>query len=349
MEYIGIDLHRDNFYAVIMDEKGGVKSSKRYSNSTESLGDLLALCSSTPSVVIEATRNWMWMVEFLQEKGCLVNLAHPLKTKAIASARIKTDTIDATTLAHLLRSDLVPGAYIPTLTEQDDREISRARVALTRQQTLLKNKIHAILAKENLIYPKADLLGQTGRVWLEQVPLREARKHILNEYLELLTTVAEHIKKIDSLIEEKSKGRRDIEILKTIPGIGKTTAFLLASEIGDVKRFESGRKLAAYLGLVPRVYQSSHTSHYGRITKLGNPYVRWSLVQAAHRLVRADENTRIYVAVLSKRAGKKKAIVAVARQIATIAWSLLTHDREYQKVPPNMKPTQASSDSIPEH
>lgn len=345
MEYIGIDLHRDNFWAVIMDEKGSIAHSKRYSNSTESVSEVLRLCNNTPSVVIEATRNWMWLVEYLQEKGCRVNLAHPLKTKAIASARIKTDTIDATTLAHLLRSDLVPEAYIPTLSEQDDRELSRARVSLTRQQTLLKNKIRALLAKENLTYPKSELLTEYGKEYFEKVNLRDVRKEVLKQYLSLLKEVAEHIKQVDSLIEQRSKGRRDIEILMSIPGIGTVSAFLLASEIGDVKRFSSSRKLAAYLGLVPRLYQSSHTSHYGRITKLGNPYVRWSLVQAAHRMVRADEGTKRYINHLSYRVGKKKAIVALARKISTIAWSLLTEDRLYQKR--QLKPD--SPDIIPKH
>lgn len=345
MEYIGIDLHRDNFYAVIMDEKGEVTHSKRYLNSEESVSELLGLCSDNPSVVIEATRNWMWMVEFMQEKGCLVSLAHPLKTKAIASARIKTDTIDATTLAHLLRSDLVPNAYIPTLEEQDDREVSRARIALTHQQTLLKNKIHAILAKENLKYPKTDSFGQGGRAWLQSVPLRKTRKQVLDEYLSLLSKVADHIKRMDELIDERCKERKDIEILMSIPGIGKITAFLLASEIGDVKRFASSRKLAAYLGLVPRLYQSSHTSHYGRITKIGNPYVRWSLVQTAHRLIRADEGYKRYVNHLSYRVGKKKAIVALARKIATIAWSLLKENRLYQIRQSKL----GSPDSIPKH
>lgn len=345
MNYIGIDLHRDNFWAVIMDDKGEITHSKRYVNAEESVVELLALCKPKPFVVIEATRNWMWLVEDLQERGCLVSLAHPLKTKAIASARIKTDTIDATTLAHLLRSDLVPSAYIATLDEQDDREISRARVALTRQQTVLKNKIHAILAKENLKCPKADLLGYEAQEWLKDVTLREVRKAVLLEYLSLLVTVAKHIEDIDRMIEKRSKGRRDVEILMSIPGIGKTSAFLIAAEVGDVKRFSSSRKLCAYLGLVPRLYQSNNKAYHGRITKLGNPYVRWCLVQAAHRLIRADENTRIFVAALTKRGGKKKAVVAVARQIAAIAWSLLTNDRTYQKE----MPRRASSASIPEH
>lgn len=344
MNYVGIDLHRDNFWAVITDNQGQITHSKRYTNSTESVVELLGLCTDKPTVVIEATRNWMWLIEALQQRGCLVSLAHPLKTKAIASARIKTDTIDATTLAHLLRSDLVPPAYIPTLDEQDNREISRARVALTRQQTVLKNKIHAILAKENLKCPKSDLLGGQAQEWLKSVTLREVRKEVLLEYLSLLVTVAKHIEGIDKLIAKRSADRRDIEILMSIPGIGKTSAFLIAAEVGDVKRFSSSRKLCAYLGLVPRIYQSSRTSHYGRITKLGNPYVRWCLVQAAHRLIRVDENTRIFAASLTKRGGKKKAVVAVARQIAAIAWSLLYNNKTYQKEAPR----RASSASIPE-
>ena len=98
MNYVGIDLHRDFFVVCAQDEKGSELFKKRYNNSIESVEALLSEFSEPPMVVVEATRNWMWFVAALQEKGCSVQLAHPFRTKAIASARIKTDSIDAKTL-----------------------------------------------------------------------------------------------------------------------------------------------------------------------------------------------------------------------------------------------------------
>jgi len=329
MEYVGIDLHKKGFTACVMDETGKVIHTNGYENTKDNIETLLTVCNN-PSFVIEATQNWMWLVRFLEEKGLPVTLAHPLRTKAIASARIKTDELDAKTLAHLLRSNLVPMAYIPTIEEQEDRDLSRARCQFVKQQTWIKNQVHSLLTKENLIPPVTDLFGVKGRFWLGKQDIPENKGVVLGQMLALLENVKSRISILDKQIEKRSKGNKRVEILKSIPGFGTITAFVLASEIGNPKRFPSGKKLAAYLGLVPSCYQSGDTRRLGSITKLGSPYARWVLVQAAHRLVRSDINTKLFYQVLSARRGKKKAIVAVARKLAELSWRLLVDNRKYE-------------------
>lgn len=259
-----------------------------------------------------------------------VTLAHPLRTKAIASARIKTDELDAKTLAHLLRSDLVPMAYIPTIEEQEARDLARARCQMVKQQTWIKNQIHSLLTKENLIPEVSDLFGKRGSKWLLTQKLTDNNKVILKEFLKYLSDVKLKISSFDKEIERKAKLSPRVEILKSVPGFGTITAFVLASEIGDPNRFPSGKKMAAYLGLVPSLYQSGNTKRLGSITKLGSPYARWVLVQAAHRLVRKDINTKLFYQTLSLRRGKKKAIVAVARKLTELSWRLLVDNRKYE-------------------
>lgn len=329
MEYVGIDLHKKGFTACVMDHTGAVLHANGYENTRDNIEALLAVCNNS-SFVIEATQNWMWMVRILEKKGLSVTLAHPLRTKAIASARIKTDELDAKTLAHLLRSNLVPMAYIPTIEEQEDRDLSRARCQFVKQQTWIKNQVHSLLTKENLIPPVTDLFGVKGRLWLEKQDLPENKGVVLSQMLALLENVKSRISVLDKQIEKRSKGNKRVEILKSIPGFGTITAFVLASEIGDPERFPNGKKLAAYLGLVPSCYQSGGTRRLGSITKLGSPYARWVLVQAAHRLVRSDTNTKLFYQALSVRRGKKKAIVAVARKIAELSWRLLVDNRKYE-------------------
>lgn len=340
MNYIGIDLHRDNFHAVVMDENGESLHSQKYVNCQEAVNHLLTHCEDSPQVVMEATRNWMWLTEALQKKGCEVSLAHPLKLKAIATARIKTDSIDATILAHLLRTDMIPKSYIPSLQEQDHREISRARGGLVKQRTLVKNQIHSLLAKENLKFDGTDLFGKAGQEWLEEVQLRDSRQAVLQEYLLLLDNLQKRIDSIDQLIKQLAKDHREIEILMSVPGIGLNTAFLLNAEIGDITRFSSGKKLASYLGMVPSLYQSGSTYRHGRITKQGNPQVRWSLVQAAWRIIRADKGMAKTYYRISDQSGKKKAIVAIARKIAVLCWRLLVDNRVYEPKPPKRGDTE---------
>lgn len=330
MNYVGIDLHRDFFVAVAQNEKASELFKKRYLNNIESVGELVSQFDTPPMVVVEATRNWMWFIAALQRHGCVVQLAHPFRTKAIASARIKTDSIDAKTLCDLLRAGLIPQAYIAPTTTLDNRELGRARISLVHDQTMLKNRIHAIIIKENLKFKGVDMFGIAGREWLGVQSLTKGAHDVIDVYLTQLEAIQKSIVKVEDLIKQKSSGIPEVKLLQTIPGFGTTTAFLLTSEIGDVTRFPNAKKFASYFGMVPRLNQSGNHAYYGRITKLGNPYVRWLLVQAAHRYYRIDRNAKRFVDRLSFRCGKKKATVALARKIGIIAYTVLKEKRSYE-------------------
>jgi transposase len=329
--YVGIDLHRDFFVAVAQDEKGSELLKKKYINSVVSVDDLISEFDTPPKIVVEATRNWMWFISALQKKGCKVQLAHPFRTKAIASARIKTDSIDAKTLCDLLRAGLIPQAYIAPENILDNREIGRARISLVHDQTMLKNRIHAIIIKENIKFNGTDMFGMKGRQWLTTQTLSKGASDVINVYLAQLEAVQKSITTVEDLIKQKSSSIPEVKLLQTIPGFGTTTAYLLASEIGDVTRFSNSKKFTSYFGIVPRLSQSGNHAYYGRITKLGNPYVRWLLVQAAHRYYRTDKEAKRFVDKLSFRSGKKKAIVALARKIGVIAYTILKEKRSYEK------------------
>lgn len=331
MNYVGIDLHRDFFVAVAQDRDGDELLRKKYINSEESVRDLLTHFAAPPKVAVEATRNWMWFIASLQNKGCTVQLAHPFRTKAIAAARIKTDSIDAKTLCDLLRAGLIPESYIANPKELDNRELSRGRICLVHDQTILKNRILAILGKENLRFKGADTFGTAGKEWLKKQSLSDSKRQMINLYLKRLDGVKTAIEKVASLIKQRSSSFPEVKLLQTIPGFGTTTAFLLAAEIGDINRFPNAKKFASYFGLVPRLNQSGNHAYYGRITKLGNPHVRWGLVQASHRLVRTNKNYKRFVDRLSYKHGKKKAIVALSRKLSTIVYCVLKEKRVYQK------------------
>jgi len=343
MTYIGIDLHREFFVAHVENRDGEKLLSQKYPNSLESVGELTGRFPNS-KVVVEATRNWMWFVRAVRAGGCNITMAHPFRTKAIAAAKIKTDAIDAATLCQLLRANLIPESYIASDSEVDDRELSRGRVNMVHDRTLLKNRIKAILGKENLTFPGSDLFGKKGRIWLNGQCLSQGKELMVENYLNLMDGVEERLKKVDGAIKQKGGNNPRANLLTTIPGIGVTTAFLLASEIGSIDRFANSKKFASYFGLTPRLSQSGNHAYYGRITKVGNPYVRWALVQTAQRWVRMHKNSRVWFDRLSYRAGKKKAIVALARKISTIVYSVLKYKRpfslnfEVQKVSPAILP-----------
>src|SRR5215218_9050009 len=164
MNPVGIDLYRKRSQVAVLDEHGRELLSRRIVNDPQSLLELLEGIDGESRVALEATYGWEWLADVLEEAGYELHLAHPLRTKAIAAARVKTDAVDARTLAHLLRTDLLPEAYIAPRELRDLRDLLRHRVALTQRRPALKNRVHALLAKHSILHGYGDLFGQGGRV-----------------------------------------------------------------------------------------------------------------------------------------------------------------------------------------
>jgi len=335
MVYAGIDLHRRFSQVAVINQKGELLKSERVENNIEEFSKFLDGVGKPVEAVIEATGNWFWLLDLLEEKKIETTLAHPLKTKAIASAKIKTDSIDAETLAQLLRTNLVPESYIATQKERELRDLLRYRWSLVRERTLLKNKIHAILAKFNLglDFEGTDLFGKKGKRYLSQTALPNLKplyQEIVKEYLSLIGELETRIKSADSKIEKEAKLDRQTKLFLSIPGVGYQTALLLSAEIGDFTRFGNAKKLVGYVGLAPSTYASAGKVRQGRITKLGNPYVRWALVQTAHRIVRSDPYLKEFYERVSRRSGTKKAKVAVARKVLVSAYYMIERNQTYK-------------------
>jgi transposase len=159
MHSVGIDLHRSRSHIAVIDEEGDVLLSRRIVNDPATFLELLAEIDGECRIALEATFGWEWLADVLQGAGYELHLAHPLRTKAIASARVKTDAVDAKTLAHLLRANLLPEAYIAPRELRELRDLLRHRVALTRMRSALKNRVGAILAKQGITRPYSDMFG----------------------------------------------------------------------------------------------------------------------------------------------------------------------------------------------
>src|SRR5215216_8064462 len=150
MNSVGIDLHKRRSQIAVLSEDARKLLSRRIDNDPATFLELLSEIDGESKIAVEATYGWEWLADVLEEAGYELHLAHPLRTKAIASARVKTDSVDSLTLAHLLRADLLPEAYIAPRELRDLRDLLRHRVALTRMRSALKNRVHALLARHGL-------------------------------------------------------------------------------------------------------------------------------------------------------------------------------------------------------
>jgi len=332
--HIGVDYHKSYSHLVVQDSAGKTVRSGRVKNDRQSLGSFLERYRENSHAVVEATRNWMVMYDWLDDICDDVVLAHPLKVKAIADAKIKTDKIDATVLAHLLRADLVPEAYAPSEKSRELRVALRERMFYVRLRTMVKNRIVTVFDR----YPEqtaqlkklGDLFGKAGRQQLAALHVSEIDRIQIDRGLDFIGDIAGRIKQSETTIRAMTKTNGNVKLLKTIPGIGEFFARLIDAEIDDIGRFRNAKKLAAYAGLVPSTYSSGGKTYHGKIIKQGNKWLRWAFVEAVQPAVATDPQLRAQYEHLKFR-GTNKARVAIARKLLTIAFQILRDRRPYER------------------
>src|SRR2546430_4040897 len=232
MNSVGIDLHRKRSHIAALDETGAQLLSRRIVNDPQTFLTLLEDVGEC-RIALEATYGWEWLADVLQDAGYELHLAHPMRTKAIASARVKTDAVDARTLAHLLRADLLPEAYIAPRELRDLRDLLRHRVALTRMRAALKNRVGAILAKGGIPRPFSDMFGPGGTRFLAELELREAPRRRLDSMLALIGDFDREIAATTKEINQRANADPYVEVLCQIRGVGRYIAMLVIAEVGD--------------------------------------------------------------------------------------------------------------------
>jgi transposase len=319
----GLDVHKRYTTFCVMDDAGGILAEGRCQNDELALHPALALKGEKRGVM-EASGNWYHMFDLLEPLFDQLLLAHPFRVRAIAAARVKTDAIDARTLAHLLRSDLIPAAYVPGPEVRELRELLRYRLDLVKQRTALKNRVHALLAKEGLASPYTDAFGQKGRQWLAALNLLAAKRRRVDGFLRVLDSVTQEIREAEVTVRQMAQTDPQAQLLCAIPGIASLTALTILAEIGDITRFPDSLHLVSYAGLAPRVRSSGGKTRYGQITKQGPSVLRWVLIEATHIAVRKPGRLQERYRRLRRGKSSSVAIVACARELLVAIYHILT-------------------------
>lgn len=332
MLYVGVDAHKERSFMTVMDGSGKILKQARVSSSRQGVREALGRYRRPMKAVVEASYSWAPMYDWLEEIAQEVVLAHPLKVRAIADARIKTDAIDSRTLAHLLRADLIPEAYAPPREIRAVRRVLRQRLFFVRLQTMVKNRISALLAQHSTGRPElSDLYGKAGKQWLRTLELEEPDGSILQDELGLLEVLQERIKATEKLLRELAAGDEAVEWLRSIPGIGEFFSVLIRYEVDTIERFPQAKKFASYTGLIPSTYASGERQVHGRLTKQGNKWLRWAFIEAVTPAVRTSPWLNRYYQRLKARKGPKDARTATARKLAELVWRVWSEKRPYHE------------------
>jgi transposase len=331
VRYIGIDIGKQNCRAAIMNLEGSVIDEFSFANNHQGIEHFTSRLITDDRVVMESTGSvWTNLYNSLDERGIHVMLANPLKTKAIASARIKNDRIDARILAHLLRSNLIPESYVPPRELREIKALIRHRASIVKIRTMVKNKVHALIDKHGITSNYSDTFGKGGIEWLKSIELPSLDRLMLNNHLQHIESLSQQIKRVDEEIRIKASQDEDVKLLLSMTGIDVYTALLIRSEIGRIDRFPDYKKLVSWTGLAPSLHQSGSIEYHGSITKQGSRMLRWIMVEAARVAVNHDERMRTFYERVKHRRGDQKAIIAVANKMLKIIWFMLTRREPYR-------------------
>jgi transposase len=332
MNFVGCDLHKKTITMCIVDQNRVRLASRRF-DCTDTAGILLWLGRFRPfRLVVEATASYEWFVQLVEPLADRVVLAHPGKLRVIAESTKKSDKLDARILAEFLALDMIPEAYRPTPRQREHRRLVRHRQYLRRRVTSVRNRIRRILSDYNA--DRADLFTLRGRRACEAFKVSAADRFVMDQ---LWVEYDHHRAQLDDIEKAlrcfaesapiaEAQAR---ELLRTIPGVGFITTEVFLSEVADVRRFRSQKKVAAYAGLAPGQRESAGKCKDLGITHAGSGTLRWALNQASWQLVRRDLKWRRIFEDLAKRRGRKRAITAVSRRLLCVMTAVITNGRPY--------------------
>ena len=334
---IGLDVHRE-FAQIAVWEDGTVRQAGQIALSAEALRVFCDSLGPQDEVAIEATCNTHAIVRLIAPHVARVVVSNPQKTRAIAEAKVKTDKVDAAILAELLAADYLPSVWVADEATQALRRQVARRANIVRQRTRLKNQVQAILHR-NLIprCPAADLFGVKGCCWLSDQHLPADEEHAVEALLRQIDFHAQELRIIDAGLGRAALERDEVLRLMTIPGIDATVAVSLVAAVGDFRRFSRPERLVSYLGLNPRVKQSGGLpASHGKITKQGRAHARGMLVEAAFTAARTPGPLRAFYERVRARRGLQIAIVATARKLVCLCWTMIERGEDYAFARPSL-------------
>lgn len=330
MIYCGIDLHANNMVIVAINDNGKVIREAKLPTSQRKLDDFFSSFDDPVEAVVECTSFWYWLSDWCQAHNVPLTLAHSKMVKAISYAKVKTDKVDAKTLAELLRAGLIPEAYQATAARRELRELTRGRLRMIQWRGRLQSTLWNLAAKYNVRisgsqwrYP-----GKLQR-WL-QPQLPPAANLQAQLTLEQISQLQDHIHRIEGKIEGQTVFNEAAERLMAVPGLGKVGAWTILAEIGDIARFPSAKQFTSYCRLVPGAKDSGGSRRHKSGNKDGNKYLRAAFGQAAVSAYTHYKVVKKYYRKIRRRSGRHVAQAVIGKELAKIVWHMLTKGEKYK-------------------
>ncbi len=330
---VSLDVHKGSITATRMEPGGQV--AKTWTLPT-TRSEVLSLAQGIPPsvpVVLEASTAGKAVALVLKEKGCELHMAAP---NLIPKPAVKTDKRDIVRLGHIYQSGSMPECYVPSPEIEHLRLLTRNRKDLAHKVTLVKNQVHALVTRNLLdseMKSVSDIFGVAGLQKLARLPLPPEDRAHLARYLEQLELLARQEEAMQAELAKVAQGRKDVQLLMTIPGVSFYSAIGILAEIGDIRRFKDKQHLASYAGLVPKADNSGEKVSDGRPVKKGNLQLKSFLCTAVKAMVKAKKETAVtkFYRKKAETQPAQKATVSAARKLSGEVWKILTFETPYRE------------------
>jgi transposase len=325
--YVGVDVHERESQLAVFDPSGSLIQEKKVP--TPNLETFIDSLPGEKHVAIESV-GFIYPIydRLLKLRNCDVSVANPSNVNLIAKSKLKHDRADAKVLGELLRTNYLPLSYLPDEKTREQRLLINDRVKYGLRRGELRGSIRWLLKRRGITLEKPFSID--GRRKLKELSLREI--DIRLDELELIDSIVERLdREIHEVVTNEDANAR---LLDTLPGVAPYTALFLSSSIADINRFSDSKHMCAYLGLVPSLHQSGDVRTTGHITREGSKFLRRNMIECARVAVRKDPHLRDFYLKLRHKRGERKALVAVARKLASYAFWMLKRKLTYEELSP---------------
>jgi len=325
MMIIGCDYHPSWQQICWVDTATGETGEQKLEHASGEAARFYRQLRAPALIGMESTGNCQWFVEMATETGHDVWIGDAAKIRASDSRQQKHDRRDAALILKLLLEGRFPWIWIPSGEEKDLRQLLIHRYKLVRIHAQVKNELQH-LAMNQGVTKKRKLWSKTGEKVLRELPLKPWASQRRKDLFRIREMLNAQIDVLDQAVVEVAEKNEKARLLMTQPGVGPITSMAFVLTMGDVNRFQRGKQVASYLGLIQREYRSGGHQRFGFISKQGNRFMRMLLVEAAQCAVRCDPGMRSEYLHRCHRKAKGVAKVAAARKLAIrLYWMLRTN------------------------
>jgi transposase len=312
--YIGVDIHARQQTLCYLDTEDGTTGQVELQHERDDVKEFYRQFQGEVIVGIEACGYTNWFEELIEQLGHKLLVGDAAEIRRLARRRQKNDRRDAELLLDLLVHHEFPALFRYSRESRELLRQLRYRHKLVKLRTMVVNTLHALALNAGLSL-RAKLLTQGGRRQLRTLQLSTISQQQRDELLSLADELTRRIQTVEQWLQTQAKSDARAQRLQTHPGVGLLTSLCLVHTLGDLSRFSSTRKVAAYVGFDPMEDSSAERKAYGGISKAGSRLLRYLLVEAGQTAAKDDQHLKQFYRRLLPRRGKARAKVAVARKL----------------------------------